>query len=237
MKATWSDLCVYAGAMTGDATVRRSAVTLSLIGSRIRNLTTILGYVALAVIVLVHFTPLTQWWARALAGDWTDSPGDTLVVLSSEMEADGVLGQTSYLRALYAIRAYRETAFRKIIVTGGYTGAATRPLGDTIRDFMVAYGVPRDIIVAENRAISTRENALFVKPLLQGVTGKTVLMTSDFHMFRARRAFENAGLHVVPRPIPDVLKRSRWIVNRWASMWTLILETGKIGYYEWRRWL
>lgn len=212
-------------------------MNLREIGRILRRLTTVLAYAALLLIVLVHFTPLTQWGARALAGDWTDSPGDTLIVLSSEMEADGVLGPTSYLRALYAIRAHRESPFRRIIVTGGYTGAATTPLGDALRDFLTAYGIPRDIIIAENRAISTRENALFVKPLLEGLTGKTVLMTSDFHMYRARRVFENVGIHVVPRPIPDVLKRSRWIVNRWASTWTVILEIAKIGYYSWNRWL
>lgn len=210
---------------------------LPRLGRTIRSFTRILGYFALVLLALVHFTPLTQWWARALAGNWTDSPGDTLIVLSSEMEADGILGPTSYLRALYAIRAYREKAFRTIIVTGGLTGSATIPLGEALRDFLTAYGVPRNIIIVENRAASTRENALFVKPLLEGMGGPTVLMTSDFHMYRAARAFEKAGIHVVPRPIPDVLKRSKWVMNRWASMWTLALETGKIGYYAWNRWL
>jgi uncharacterized SAM-binding protein YcdF (DUF218 family) len=224
--------------MTRDPAIRSSGITHWIrIGRKVRGLTTILGYAALVLLALVHLTPLTQWWARALAGDWTDSPGDTLIVLSSEMEADGVLGPTSYLRALYAIRAYREKPFRTIIVTGGFTGAATTPLGDALRDFMTAYGIPRNAILAENRATSTRENALFVKPMLQGLNGTTVLMTSDFHMFRARRVFENAGIHVVPRPIPDVLKRSKWVMNRWTSMWTLVLETGKIGYYAWNRWL
>jgi uncharacterized SAM-binding protein YcdF (DUF218 family) len=202
-----------------------------------RKTLTILGYAALVLLALVHFTPLTEWWARALAGDWTDSPGDTLIVLSSEMEADGVLGPTSYLRALYAIRAYREKAFRTVIVTGGLTGAASTPLGDTFRDFLAAYGIPRNVILAENRAANTHENALYVKPMMQGLSGTTVLMTSDYHMFRARRAFEKAGVHVVPRPIPDVLKRSRWILNRWTSFWTLVIETGKIGYYAWNRWM
>jgi uncharacterized SAM-binding protein YcdF (DUF218 family) len=196
-----------------------------------------LGFATLLLLVLVHFTPLTRWWARALAGNWTDSSGDTLIVLGSEMEADGVLGPTSYLRSLYAVRAYRDRPFHTVIVTGGRSGAAILPLGDAMRDLIAANGVPRNVILAENRAGSTRENALFVKPMLQGLSGTTVLMTSDFHMFRARRVFEKAGVHVVPRPIPDVLKRSNRIVNRWVSFWTLILETGKIGYYAWNRWL
>jgi uncharacterized SAM-binding protein YcdF (DUF218 family) len=196
-----------------------------------------LGCATLVLLVLVHFTPMTRWWARALAGNWTDSPGDTLIVLGSEMEADGVLGPSSYIRSLYAVRAYRESPFRKIIVTGGRSGAAALPLGDAMRDFITANGVPRGVISVEGRATSTRENALFVEPMLRGTGGTTVLMTSDFHMFRARRVFERAGVHVVPRPIPDVLKRSNRIVNRWVAFWTLVFETGKIGYYAWNRWL
>jgi uncharacterized SAM-binding protein YcdF (DUF218 family) len=202
-----------------------------------RRICSRLGCGALALLLLIHFTPMTRWWARALAGDWTDSTGDTLIVLSSELEADGVLGPSSYLRALYAVRAWREHPFRSIIVTGGRSGAAPMTLGDALRDFLVSNGVPRDIIHAETRATSTRENALFVKPMVAQGAGKIVLLTSDFHMFRARRVFEKAGIHVVPRPIPDVLKRSNHIVNRWPSFWTELAEVVKIGYYSWKRWL
>jgi uncharacterized SAM-binding protein YcdF (DUF218 family) len=202
-----------------------------------RRICSALGCSTLVLLLLIHFTPLTRWWARALAGDWTDSTGDTLIVLSSEIEADGVLGPSSYLRALYAVRAWRERPFRSIIVTGGRSGAAPLALGDALRDFLVANGVPREIIHAENLAKSTRENALFVKPMVEQDAGKIVLLTSDYHMFRARRAFEKAGIHVVPRPIPDVLKRSNRIINRWPSFWTLLSETVKIGYYSWKRWL
>lgn len=191
----------------------------------------------LAILLVILFTPLIPAWARALTDNWTDSPGETLIVLSAEIEADGVLGPSSYLRALYAVRAYRESPFRLIIVTGGRSGISPKPLGEAMREFLIANGIPAEIIRAENRASNTRENAQFVKPLLTGITGRTVLMTSDYHMFRARRVFRKAGIDVIPRPIPDVLKRSNHIVNRWGLFWTLALETVKIGYYAWERWL
>jgi len=48
-------------------------------------------------------------------------------------------------------------------------------------------------VVAENYSRSTRENALNTARLLAGDTGTLVLMTSDFHMYRALRAFRKAG--------------------------------------------
>jgi uncharacterized SAM-binding protein YcdF (DUF218 family) len=206
-------------------------------GQRVRRICSTLGCATFVLLLVIHFTPLTTRWARLLAGDWTDAPGDTLIVLSAEIEADGVLGPSTYLRTLYALRAYREHPFRSIIVTGGRFQNSPIAIGDAMRDFLISNGIPPDVIHAENRATSTRENALFVKDMLPESAGTIVLMSSDYHMFRARRTFEKAGVHVIPRPIPDVLKRSNRIVNRWVMFWTVVAETGKIVYYSCSRWM
>ena len=159
-------------------------------------------------------------------------------MLSSEIEADGVLGPSTYLRTLYALRAYREHPFRTIIVTGGgrYPDSPVT-VADAMRNFLIENGVPAGVVLAENRSADTRENALFSKDLLPAQPGTIVLMTSDFHMFRARRTFEKVGVHVVPRPIPDVLKRSSRLISRWTVFWVVAIETAKIVYYTWSRWM
>jgi len=189
------------------------------------------------LLLIVHFTPLTKAWAGFLGGNRSDASSDTLIVLAAEIEIDGVLGPGSYIRTLNAVRAYRQTPFRSIIVTGGQSGASPKTTGAAMRDFLIANGVPAGVVHVEPRAASTRENALFVKSMLPAETLRPVLMTSDFHMFRARRVFERAGIPVIARPVPDVIRRSNHIVNRWGSFWTLTLETVKIGYYAWERWL
>lgn len=50
--------------------------------------------------------------------------------------------------------------------------------------------------------------------LLEAEPRPVVLLTSDYHMFRARRMFEKAGLKVVPMPIPDGLKRATRLTLR-----------------------
>ena len=80
--------------------------------------------------------------------------------------------------------------------------------------FLTASGIPPDKILLETNSASTRENALFTAAMIQTLPGTKVLLTSDYHMFRARRAFEAAGLHVVPRPFPDVLKQYNSFWNR-----------------------
>jgi uncharacterized SAM-binding protein YcdF (DUF218 family) len=208
-----------------------------LLGRRLVRLCAIAGFATLVFLLVIHFTPVTARYARLLAGDWTDASGDTLIVLGSEVESDGITGPSTYLRTVYALRAWREHPFHTIIVTGGLDPGSPLTIAEAMRDFLIGNGVPAGIIRTENRATSTRENALFVKQLLPAAPGKIVLMTSDFHMFRARRVFEKAGLHVVPRPIPDVLKRSNHLVNRWVTFWNVVTETIKIGYYALRGWI
>lgn len=187
--------------------------------------------------MIVQFTPLVRWYARWLAGPWNDPDGDILIVLSAEEQPDDIIGLISYGRAVYAVRAWREGHFRAVVVSGGHTKGGHLSLAAVIGQFLVAYGIPKDKVFLEERSTSTRENALFTKQLIAAWPGKKVLLTSDSHMFRARRTFEEAGLAVAPRPFPDVLKRVENPIYRLPDAWTLCLETLKIGYYWQRGWI
>lgn len=183
------------------------------------------------LLIVIHFTPLVPWYARLLAGDWADPTGQVLVVLAAELQQDGMIGESSYWRSVYAVRAYRAGKFRKVLISGGPR------LSAPMREFLVCQGVPAEAVVIEEKSTSTRENALFSKPLLAAWPGPVVLLTSDYHMFRARHAFAKAGVQVLPHPFPDAIKRSANRLNRWASFWGLAAETAKIGYYKWNGWI
>lgn len=107
-----------------------------------KRITSITAQVALAFLLIIYLTPVTKWWARALAGDWSDANGPTLIVLSADLERDGILGYTSYLRTMYAVRAYREYPFQKIVVTGGVPRGASVSVAAAMRDFLIGNGVP-----------------------------------------------------------------------------------------------
>jgi len=64
--------------------------------------------------------------------------------------------------------------------------------------------------------------------LLEAEPRPVVLLTSDYHMFRARRMFEKAGLKVVPMPIPDGLKRATRLTLRWWVFLDLVRESAAI---------
>ncbi len=181
------------------------------------------------VAVLVSVTPIDTWWAHAYAGSIDQPRGDVLILLSAAHDDQGFISYSSYWRARYALLAWTNGGYKKIVITGGADSA--------IRDFLVAGGIPADAILMDQHSASTRDNAINTARLLQGVPGSRVLLTSDFHMYRAERIFRREGIEATPYPVPDVMKRSEHWEGRIPGFETLVVETAKIVYYRIRGWM
>jgi len=182
------------------------------------------------ILVVVMLTPVTSIYARWLAGPWTDPEGPVLIVLGGASMEEGIIGVNTYWRAVYALRAYKKSHFPLVILTGAQAA-------ENIRDFLTFQGVPSNAIRLETRATTTRENALYVREMLANVPGRKILMTSDYHMFRAKRVFARAGIDVIPRPVPDAIKQGANWQGRWPAFVDEIVESLKIGYYAARGWI
>lgn len=187
------------------------------------------------LVIAVDFSPLTFWWATVLSGNWGNPHGDVLVVLGGSVLDNGNIGGSSYWRAIYGALAYREGGFREVLICGGRTGTAA--ISTPMRDLMITMGVPGDRIRMEQESISTRENALFAAQILSGMPGRKVLLTSDYHMYRALHVFRKAGIELAPWPFPDVRKRSGGWMGRWPCFQDVAVETCKIAYYYARGWI
>lgn len=186
-----------------------------------------------ALYILVTVTPIDRWWTNLLTGPIDDPKGDVLILLGADTFPD-VMGYGSYLRAVYGVRVWRSGRVRQVFISGGGSAGVPSAL---MRDFMVAEGVPQSVITIETASTSTRENALFTTRMLQNTPGRKILLTSDYHAFRAWRAFRKAGLDVELCSFPDNYK----FVSSWRSRWSvfigLCMETTKIGYYFARGWI
>jgi uncharacterized SAM-binding protein YcdF (DUF218 family) len=174
-------------------------------------------------------TPIDRWWAHAYAGSMDQPKGDVLILLSAANEDHGFISYSSYWRARYALLAWENGGYRTIVVSG--------EASPSIRNFLVAEGIPAGAIVLDPQSTTTRENAIDTARLLQGVPGTRVLLTSDFHMYRAERLFRREGVDVIPYPAPDVMKLSEHWNGRISGFQTMTIETAKIVYYRLRGWM
>lgn len=179
--------------------------------------------------LLILFTPLVSWWTRLYAGSIAQPEGQILILLSAAEDDNGGISYSSYWRARQAIHAWQTGGFQKIVVTGGR--------GPGIENYLFANGVPRSAVLAEWQSQSTRQNALNVAKLIRKLPGRRVLLTSDFHMFRAIRVFRKVGIDATPMAVPDVLSRAEHWYSRPGAFLTMTLESVKIVYYALRGWL
>ena len=193
-------------------------------------------FLAGVLLLVITLTPVVKIFAWMLdgGGDY-HAKGDVLIVLSGSTLESGIMGESSYWRTVYAVQAWREGGFKKIVITGG--SDPKMPIATLMSTFLQASGVPADAILTETRADNTRENALFTRDLLAGLPGRKVLLTSDYHMFRALHTFRKAGIEVAPRPVRDVLVRGSGFRGRWGAFLSVCTELPKIPVYAVRGWL
>ena len=99
-----------------------------------------------------------------------------------------------------------------LVFTGGVAPweAGASPEGEILAGYAKAMGVSAERIAITGRVMSTAEEAVAVAKLLrerrsvpasQGAPLRVLLVTSAFHMPRARRLFERTGLAVAPFPV------------------------------------
>lgn len=124
-----------------------------------------------------------------------------------------------------------------MVVLSGGAPPGHHSAAESMREFLVAEGIPAEAIRLETLSDSTRENVLFTKPILETIPGRKVLITSDAHMYRARRAFQRVGVDVLPWPCPDIETTWENEFGGWNVFTVLAAETGGIGYYYVRGWI
>ncbi len=200
-------------------------ILLRKAGHLLTHLLTAIGLIT----VLVMTTPMVSWWARAYSGPIVRPKGDVLILLSAAADDKGGISYSSYWRARQALLAWQTGSFRKIVISGGG--------GPGILNFLIAYGVPREVMVAEWRSTSTHESGIETARLIQGMPGKKVLLTSDYHMYRAIRVFRKLGIEVAPMAVPDVLQKTEHWNGRFQAFETMLVESAKIVYYSLRGWV
>jgi uncharacterized SAM-binding protein YcdF (DUF218 family) len=181
------------------------------------------------LILLVVATPLVSWWARLYAGPIDQPKGDVLIVLSAARDENGGISYSSYWRARQAVYAWQTGGFSRIVTSGGE--------GPGIQNYLLANGVPPSAMIAEWRSQSTRESGINVARLLENLPGKRVLLTSDFHMYRAIRVFRNVGVDAAPMAVPDVLHSTEHWPGRFGACWAMAVESAKIVDYKLRGWI
>ncbi|MDF3885858.1 YdcF family protein [Cupriavidus basilensis] len=124
----------------------------------------------------------------------------------------------------------RQWPAARVVVSGGQDFGLRCSEADVMADYLTTHGLAPDRLIREDRSTSTEENLLFSRRLLeqQGVSAgdQLVLVTSDFHLIRAKRIAHKAGFRTVSgagAATPLYLRYNAWLREYFAfiSGWIL----------------
>ena len=105
----------------------------------------------------------------------------------------------SATRVTTAIELYQTGKIKKILVTGGsfILKEGQLPEGERTRLFLEKTGIPSEDIIVESVSLNTRENATLTKEVIDKnyPNSSCLLITSAFHMKRAKKCFEKVNLN------------------------------------------
>src|SRR6056300_167167 len=85
-----------------------------------------------------------------------------------------------------------------ILTNGKLPWSVGIPEGEYLKDFSIKYGTPEDKILLTDNVQNTDQEAKAVAKLLNTNKANIILVTSAFHMSRAKKVFEAANIKVIP---------------------------------------
>ena len=127
-------------------------------------------------------------------------------------------------RFLAGIDLYRAGKAPRLLFTGGSSPfrPGQKPEGDRYLAEAERMGLPAAALASTPPVVNTAEEAVAIRRLMESSgqnaasSPRILLVTSAFHMQRARRLFERQGLVVEPFPV-DFQARGAWAGPQWQD--------------------
>ncbi len=147
-------------------------------------------------VLLLGVIALTTAMAWDGSRDTVTNDEDALIVLGAAVWGKQVSPTLS--ARLDAAVAYSERNPGALIVASGGQGPGEDiPEAIAMRDYLTAHGVASNRILIEDRSTTTEENFAYSRQLLDerlGTEYRVAFVSNDFHIWRATRTAEKAGL-------------------------------------------
>ncbi|WP_320675184.1 YdcF family protein [Prochlorococcus sp. MIT 1341] len=151
---------------------------------------------------------------------------DAIVVLSGSLHpapgADQIVEWSDPDRFTAGVQLYKATKAPRILFTGGVNPfyPALSPEGQIYIQEARLIGIPARALQTTPPVRNTAEEASAIKELIKNsdypLSTRVLLVTSAFHMQRAKRLFEQQGLVVLPFPV-DFKTKGKWAGSRWED--------------------
>ena len=141
---------------------------------------------------------------------------DAIVVLSGMLKTIKFNNKLEYEfnekvdRILSGIDLFKNDKAPLLILTRGkYPWLVGVPEGEYLKNFAMKFGIPEESIFLTDSVQNTHQEAKSVKKLLNSNEAKIILVTSAFHMPRAKKVFESYNIKVIPFAVDFINTHSK----------------------------
>jgi len=167
-------------------------------------------YIAIGVLYIISTPIFSNNFFKLVEGSEYRKPisaidsADAIVVLSGMLEINEV-GDTTYVewgdpdRFFGGIALFIAGKAQNLVFTGGKMpwDKAKKTEGEVLKEYAISNGIPSEKIFVTKDVENTADEAVAVKELISP-SKKIILVTSAYHMYRAKRLFEKKGFEVIP---------------------------------------
>lgn len=186
-------------------------------------------------------------WEKPLQRVDSVTPGSEAIVVPGGMAAlekgsQRVVFSSSGDRLIQALELFSEGKAKRLVISGGGGNLAgeQRPESELVREYLRGIGYADSLVFAETKSKNTAQNAEFTADLFSrnNWPKNIILVTSAFHLYRAKMCFEKHGFQVygygtdplmpterismadVLIPNPDALARWNLLIKEWVGILT-----------------
>ena len=167
-------------------------------------------YIAIGVLYIISTPIFSNNFFKLVEGKEYRKPisaidsADAIVVLSGMLEINEV-GDTTYIewgdpdRFFGGIALFKASKAQKLVFTGGKMpwDKAKKTEGEVLKEYAISNGISSEKIFVTKDVENTADEAVAVKELISP-SKRIILVTSAYHMYRAKRLFEKQGFIVIP---------------------------------------
>jgi len=149
--------------------------------------------ILLFLLLCIFLWVLTGKWIAEGKKPKADGTNKYAIVLGAKVN-----GETPSLSLQYrleaALKYAREHPHVILILSGGQGPEEFIPEAEAMKRYLTAHGIEEDRLLLESESTSTYENILFSKRLLPKSADRVTIITSDYHLARARKLARGLGL-------------------------------------------
>lgn len=177
------------------------------------------------VVVACGTWMLTSKWLDEGLEPKADGSNEYAIVLGAKVK-EGNIPSLSLRYRLEATLAYAsDNPDVQFVLSGGKGLDEDIEEAIFMKNFLMENGVAENRLIVEDRSTSTYENLLFSKQLLPDEVDSVTIITSDYHLYRAKLLARKLGWKsdVVAAKTPEVVEMKLKLRERLALLKTYIV--------------